>query len=132
MRTFFRLKENGTNVRTEIMAGLTTFMTMAYILAVNPGILGGAGLSAYSVFLATALAGGIFTIAMGLFVNFPAALAPGMGLNAYFAATVLASKATNHPISPEMALDGCVYLRNYLLNFDGHPNPSAADYGCSR
>ena len=104
MRTFFRLKENGTNVRTEIMAGLTTFMTMAYILAVNPGILGGAGLSAYSVFLATALAGGIFTIAMGLFVNFPAALAPGMGLNAYFAATVLASKATTHPISPEMAL----------------------------
>ena len=104
MRTFFRLKENGTNVRTEIMAGLTTFMTMAYILAVNPGILGGAGLTPYSVFLATALAGGIFTIAMGLFVNFPAALAPGMGLNAYFAATVLASKATNHPISPEMAL----------------------------
>lgn len=86
------------------MAGLTTFMTMAYILAVNPSILGGAGLNVYSVFLATALAGGIFTIAMGLFANFPAALAPGMGLNAYFATTVLASKATNSPISPEMAL----------------------------
>ncbi|GGD87918.1 NCS2 family permease [Paenibacillus nasutitermitis] len=104
MDGFFRLKENGTNVRTEIMAGLTTFMTMAYILAVNPGILGGAGLNAYSVFLATALAGGIFTIAMGLFVNFPVALAPGMGLNAYFATVVLASAATDSPITPEMAL----------------------------
>ncbi|MBW7474868.1 NCS2 family permease [Paenibacillus oenotherae] len=101
MERFFRLKEHGTNVRTEIMAGLTTFMTMAYILAINPGILGGAGLTAYSVFLATALAAGIFTIAMGLFVNFPVALAPGMGLNAYFAATVLASNGT---ITPSMAL----------------------------
>ncbi|UVI30911.1 NCS2 family permease [Paenibacillus spongiae] len=101
MDGFFRLKEHGTNVRTEIMAGLTTFMTMAYILAVNPGLLGSAGLDVYSVFLATALAGGIFTILMGLFVNFPVALAPGMGLNAYFAATVLASNGT---ISPEMAL----------------------------
>lgn len=86
------------------MAGLTTFMTMAYILAVNPNVLGATGLSVYSIFLATALAAGIFTIAMGLFVNFPAALAPGMGLNAYFATTVLASKATDSPISPEMAL----------------------------
>lgn len=101
MERFFRLKEHGTNVRTEIMAGLTTFMTMAYILAINPGILGDAGLTAYSVFLATALSAGIFTIAMGLFVNFPVALAPGMGLNAYFAATVLASNGT---ITPSMAL----------------------------
>jgi AGZA family xanthine/uracil permease-like MFS transporter len=104
MDGFFRLKEHGTNVRTEIMAGLTTFMTMAYILAVNPGILGQTGLSAYSVFLATALAAGIFTIAMGIFVNFPVALAPGMGLNAYFATTVLASQATGAPITPEVAL----------------------------
>lgn len=104
MERFFKLKELGTNVRTEIMAGLTTFMTMAYILAVNPGILGSTGLDAYGVFLATALAAGIFTIAMGLFVNFPVALAPGMGLNAYFATTVLTSKATGHPITPEMGL----------------------------
>jgi adenine/guanine/hypoxanthine permease len=104
MERFFRLKELGTNVRTEIMAGLTTFMTMAYILAVNPGILSGAGLDFYSVFLATALAAGIFTIAMGLFVNFPVALAPGMGLNAFFAATILASAATDKPISPAMGL----------------------------
>jgi AGZA family xanthine/uracil permease-like MFS transporter len=104
MDRFFKLKELGTNVRTEIMAGLTTFMTMAYILAVNPSVLGASGLDAYGIFLATALAAGIFTIAMGLFVNFPVALAPGMGLNAYFATTVLASKATGHPISAEMGL----------------------------
>ncbi|WP_020619118.1 NCS2 family permease [Paenibacillus daejeonensis] len=104
MERFFRLKENGTNVRTEIMAGLTTFMTMAYILAVNPSILEPTGLSWHAVFLATALSAGIFTIAMGLFVNFPVALAPGMGLNAYFASVVLASAATGTPITPEMAL----------------------------
>jgi adenine/guanine/hypoxanthine permease len=104
MESFFKLKELGTNVRTEIMAGITTFMTMAYILVVNPGILSGADLSFTSVFLATALAAGIFTIAMGLFVNFPVALAPGMGLNAFFATTIVTSKATGHPITPEMGL----------------------------
>lgn len=104
MERFFRLKELGTNIRTELMAGLTTFMTMAYILAVNPGILSGAGLDFYGVFLATALAAGIFTIAMGLFVNFPVALAPGMGLNAYFAAVIISSQATGEPISPAMGL----------------------------
>lgn len=104
MNRFFRLQENGTNVRTEIMAGLTTFMTMAYILAVNPSILSPTGLSWDGVFLATALSAGLFTILMGLFVNFPVALAPGMGLNAYFAATILASQATGQPISPAMGL----------------------------
>lgn len=104
MERFFRLKELGTNVRTEVMAGLTTFMTMAYILAVNPAILSPTGLDWNAVFLATALAAGIFTIAMGLFVNFPVALAPGMGLNAYFASVVIASAATDTPISPAMGL----------------------------
>ncbi|MHA6482711.1 NCS2 family permease [Paenibacillus sp. strain BS8-2] len=104
MERFFRLKELGTNVRTEIMAGLTTFMTMAYILAVNPSILEPTGLDWTAVFLATALAAGIFTIAMGLFVNFPVALAPGMGLNAYFASVIIASQATDTPISPAMGL----------------------------
>lgn len=92
MERFFKLKEHGTNVRTEIMAGLVTFMTMAYILAVNPNILQPTGLSWESVFLATAISAGIITIAMGLFVNFPVALAPGMGLNAYFATVVLSSQ----------------------------------------
>ncbi|MCM3749318.1 NCS2 family permease [Paenibacillus pasadenensis] len=104
MDRFFKLKENGTTVRTEIMAGITTFMTMAYILAVNPSILSASGLSWTAVFLATALAAGIFTIVMGLFVNFPVALAPGMGLNAYFAATIIASQSTDTPISPAMGL----------------------------
>lgn len=104
MNSFFRLKELGTNVRTEIMAGLTTFMTMAYILAVNPIILSDTGLDWTGVFLATALSAGIFTIAMGLFVNFPVALAPGMGLNAFFAATVISSQATGTPISPAVGL----------------------------
>lgn len=106
MDRFFKLKENGTSIRTEIMAGLTTFMTMAYILAVNPNILSAfgseaTGLSWYSVFLATALAAGIMTIAMGLFVNFPVALAPGMGLNAYFATVILSSQGK---FTAEMAL----------------------------
>ncbi|MFC0215942.1 NCS2 family permease [Paenibacillus chartarius] len=92
MDRFFKLKQNGTNVRTEIMAGLTTFMTMAYILAVNPGVLtGGTGMQWESVFLATAIGAGVMTIVLGLFVNFPVALAPGMGLNAYFATVVATS-----------------------------------------
>jgi adenine/guanine/hypoxanthine permease len=107
MDRFFKLKQSGTTVRTEIMAGLTTFMTMAYILAVNPDTLyafGRTGMDWYAVFLATAIAAGVFTIAMGLFVNFPVALAPGMGLNAYFASVVLSSAATDKPFTWEMGL----------------------------
>lgn len=107
MDRFFKLKQNGTTVRTEIMAGLTTFMAMAYILTVNPNTLTAFGqidMGWYSVFLATALAAGIFTIAMGLFINFPVALAPGMGLNAYFASVVLSSASTDHPFTWEMGL----------------------------
>jgi AGZA family xanthine/uracil permease-like MFS transporter len=100
MERFFKLKELGTNIRTELIAGLTTFMTMAYILVVNPLILGGAGLEFNAVFLATALAAGIFTIIMGLYVNLPVALAPGMGLNAYFATVVASGEA----ITPQVAL----------------------------
>ncbi|MEK3884856.1 NCS2 family permease [Paenibacillus sp. PL2-23] len=114
MRSFFRLKELGTNVRTEVMAGLTTFMTMAYILAVNPIILTPTGLDWTAVFLATALAAGIFSIAMGLFVNFPVALAPGMGLNAYFASVIIASAATDTPITPAMGLTA-VFLSGIIF-----------------
>ncbi len=85
LEKLFKLRERNTNVRTEIMAGITTFMTMAYILAVNPSILSETGMNSHAVFFATAVAAGIVTIAMGVFVNFPIALAPGMGLNAYFA-----------------------------------------------
>ena len=87
LEKFFKLKENGTNVKTEIIAGITSFMTMAYILAVNPSIMSAAGMDHGAVFTATALAAFIGTLAMALFANYPFALAPGMGLNAYFAYT---------------------------------------------
>lgn len=89
LEKFFRLKENNTDVKTEIMAGITSFMTMAYILAVNPNILSAAGMDHGAVFAATAVASFIGTLCMALFANYPFALAPGMGLNAYFAYTVV-------------------------------------------
>lgn len=82
---FFKLTENRTSVRTEIIAGITTFMTMAYILFLNPNILSVTGMDKNAVFFATAVGAGIVTIIMGLIANFPIALAPGMGLNALFA-----------------------------------------------
>ncbi|AHF07733.1 NCS2 family permease [Desulfitobacterium metallireducens] len=91
LERLFHLSERRTDVRTEIMAGLTTFMTMAYILAVNPSILSQTGMDPNAVFFATAVSAGLVTIAMGLFVNFPIALAPGMGLNAYFAVVASAN-----------------------------------------
>ena len=89
LEKFFKLSENGTDVRTEIVAGITTFMTMAYILAVNPNVLSATGMDHGAVFTATALASLIGTLLMALLANYPFALAPGMGLNAYFAYTVV-------------------------------------------
>lgn len=89
MEKFFKLKEHGTSVRTELIAGLTTFLTMAYILAVNPGILGDSGMARGAVFTATALAAALASILMGVLANLPVALAPGMGLNAFFTYTVV-------------------------------------------
>ena len=86
---FFALSKNKTNVRTEVIAGITTFMTIAYILAVNPGILGDAGMDKSAVFTATALSAVIGTLVMALVAKLPFALAPGMGLNAFFAYTVV-------------------------------------------
>ena len=85
----FKLKEHNTDVKTEILAGVTTFMTMAYILAVNPNILSAAGMDRGAVFTATAVASFLGTMLMAIFSNYPFALAPGMGLNAYFAYTVV-------------------------------------------
>ena len=85
----FKLTENKTNVKTEVIAGMTTFMTMAYILVVNPSILGDAGMNKDAVFAATAIAACIGSCIMGLLANYPIALAPGMGLNAFFAYTVV-------------------------------------------
>lgn len=89
MEKFFKLKENGTDVKTELMAGLTTFLTMAYILFVNPSILAAAGMDKNSVFVATIIAAVAGTLIMGLVANVPFAQAPGMGLNAFFTFTVV-------------------------------------------
>jgi AGZA family xanthine/uracil permease-like MFS transporter len=89
MEKFFQLKANNTNVRTEVLAGITTFLTMAYILAVNPATLAATGMPAPALFTATALASLVATLVMALWAKLPFALAPGMGLNAFFAFTVV-------------------------------------------
>src|SRR5712692_6269775 len=86
---YFGLARNGTDVRTELVAGVTTFLTMVYIVFVNPQILGNAGMDKGAVFVATCLASAVCTLVMGLYANYPIALAPGMGLNAFFAFTVV-------------------------------------------
>ena len=88
MEKLFKLKEKGTSVKTEILAGLTTFLAMAYILGVNPIILGDAGMDQGSVFMATAISAAFASIVMGLVANYPVALAAGMGVNALFSYTV--------------------------------------------
>jgi len=89
MEKLFKLKEHNTTVKTEILAGLTTFLTMAYILIVNPLILQDAGMDFGAVFTATTLSAAIATLVMAFAANLPFALAPGMGLNAFFAYTVV-------------------------------------------
>lgn len=89
LEKIFHLKEKNTSVRTEIIAGITTFLAMAYILAVNPAILGESGMDMHSVFMATALSAGLASIVMGVLANYPVSLAPGMGVNALFTYTVV-------------------------------------------
>ena len=117
MEKLFHLKENRTDVKTEVMAGITTFMTMAYILAVNPNILSAAGMDARAVLIATSLAAFFGTMLMALLANYPFALAPGMGLNAYFAYTVVLTMG----YSWQMALlavfvEGIVFIVLSLTN----------------
>ncbi|WP_159879432.1 MULTISPECIES: NCS2 family permease [Aquitalea] len=89
LESFFKLREHGTSVRTEVIAGFTTFLTMAYIILVNPLILSATGMDLNAVFVATCLAAALGTAIMGLVANYPMALAPGMGLNAYFTFSVV-------------------------------------------
>lgn len=89
LEKFFKLSENGTDVKTEVLAGLTTFMALAYIIFVNPNILADAGIPRDAAFVATALASAFATLFMGLYANYPIAVAPGMGLNAYFTYAVV-------------------------------------------
>ena len=87
---FFKLKEKGTTVTKELIAGITTFLSMSYILVVNPIILSdGTGMSKSGIFIATVIAAALGTLVMGLLANYPVALAPGMGVNAFFSATVI-------------------------------------------
>jgi adenine/guanine/hypoxanthine permease len=121
---YFGLTENGTDVRTELIAGLTTFLTMVYIVFVNPQILGNAGMDKDAVFVATCIASAVSSLVMGLYANYPIALAPGMGLNAFFAFTVV----LGHKYSWQQALagvfcSGVIFflisvfrLREYIIN----------------
>lgn len=117
MERIFHLSENHTDLKTEIIAGITTFMTMAYILAVNPSVLGAAGMDSGAVFTVTALASLVATLLMAGLANYPFVLAPGMGLNAYFAYTVV----LNMGYTWEMALaavfvEGIIFILLSLTN----------------
>ena len=107
---FFKISENGSSVKTEVIAGLTTFLTMCYIIVVNPSILSAAGMDTNAVFVATCIAAAIGSLMMGIVANYPIALAPGMGLNAYFTYTVCIGMG----VSWEVAL-GCVFFSGILF-----------------
>ena len=111
LETLFRLKENGTTVRTELLAGATTFLTMAYIVLVNPQILSAAGMDKGAVFVATCIASALATLFMALYANYPLALAPGMGLNAYFTYGVVLGLHYRWQVAlGAVFLSGCLFL----------------------
>ena len=108
---FFGLQAAGTTVRTEVIAGITTFLTMAYIIFVNPSILSAAGMPASAVFVATCLVAALATVIMGLFANYPVACAPGMGLNAYFAFGVVQGMGYHWEAAlGAVFVSGCLFL----------------------
>ncbi len=116
LERYFRLAEHGTTVRTEVLAGLTTFLTMAYIIFVNPAILSDAGMDRGAVFVATCLAAALGTLLMGLLANYPIALAPGMGLNAFFAYTVVGRMGHDWQVAlGAVFLSGLLFLALSLL-----------------
>ncbi|CAN7340729.1 NCS2 family permease [Pseudoduganella sp. LjRoot289] len=116
----FKLKEAGTDVRTETVAGITTFLTMAYIIFVNPAILGDAGVPKEAVFVATCLAAALGTAIMALYANYPIGMAPGMGLNAYFAyAVVLGMGVPWQSALGAVFISGCLFVIVSLLGLRG-------------
>ncbi len=123
MEKLFKLKEHDTDVKTEVIAGATTFLSMVYILAVNPGMLAAAGMDSASVFTATAVSAAIATLFMAFFANYPVALASGMGLNAYFAYSVcipLMDQGITDPWKIALAavlVEGIVFVLLSLCNF---------------
>ena len=117
MENFFKLKEHGTDVKTEVIAGLTTFMTMAYILAVNPSILGATGMDTGAIFTATALASAIGSFCMALFANLSFVLSAGMGLNAYFAYTVVLGMGYSWEVAlTAVFVEGIIFIILSLTN----------------
>lgn len=113
----FQLRKSNTNVKTEVFAGITTFMTMAYILAVNPSILAAAGMDKNAIFVATVLASAVGSILMGLLANYPFALAPGMGLNAFFAYTVVLKMGYSWQFALTAVLvEGIIFILLSLTN----------------
>ena len=117
MEKFFELKERGTDVKTEVMAGVTTFMTMAYILAVNPIILGASGMDTGAIFTATALASALATFIMAFLANMPFVLSAGMGLNAYFAYTVVIGMGyTWQQALAAIFVEGVIFIFLSLVN----------------
>ncbi len=119
MKKFFKLEENKTTVRTEILAGITTFLAMAYILAVNPGYLGYIpGASPAAIFMATAISAAIGTICMAFFANYPVALASGMGLNAFFAFTVCGAMGYSYQVAlTAILVEGVIFMVMSLFKF---------------
>ncbi|WP_426196379.1 NCS2 family permease [Massilia sp. DWR3-1-1] len=118
--SFFQLKEHGSTIRTELLAGLTTFLTMAYIIFVNPAILHDAGMPREAVFVATCLAAAIGSAVMGLYANYPIGMAPGMGLNAYFAYTVvLGSGVAWQAALGAVFMSGCLFVLVSVLGLRG-------------
>lgn len=117
LEKMFKLKENNTTAKTEVIAGITTFMTMAYILAVNPNLLSQAGMDQTAVLIATCLASFIGTFAMALLANYPFALAPGMGLNAYFAFTVCGNMGYSWKVAlMAVFFEGIIFIILSLTN----------------
>ena len=117
LEKLFKLKEHKTDVKTEVLAGVTTFMTMAYIFAVNPSILGDAGMNTNAVLLATAIASFIGCICMAFMANYPFALAPGLGLNAYFAYTECIGMGVSwQPAMLAVFVEGIVFIVLSLTN----------------
>lgn len=119
MEKLFKLKENGTDVKTEIIAGITTFLAMAYILAVNPNYLGGIeGATPAAIFMATAISASIATLCMAFFANYPVALASGMGLNAFFAFTVCGSMGYSYKVAlTAILIEGIIFMILSMFKF---------------
>jgi AGZA family xanthine/uracil permease-like MFS transporter len=134
---FFKLTENGTNLRTEVLAGATTFLAMAYIIFVNPEILSAAGMDRDAVFVATCLAAAFGSLVMGLYANYPIAVAPGMGLNAYFAFTVVGTLGYSWQVAlGAVFISGVLFLiisisplREWLINAIPHSQKLAMSAG---